>query len=112
MKFSAGFLVNLLAATAIAAPRNSRRSGLAERVARREAERSGLPLKLTEASAAQRVAEAEAGIEVTHVTLESSNWAGGILTVCLTHSISLFQMKENLILWRNSLIGNCYSLFT
>jgi len=88
MKFSAVLFANLLAATAVlAVPRNSKRSGLAERIARREAARSGLPLgerasqplHLTEASAADRAARVAAG-NATHVTLESTNWAGGILT--------------------------------
>jgi len=84
MKFSAVLFANLLAVSAvIAAPRNSKRSGLAERVARREAARSGAPLKLTEESAdarAERIAQGTEGTEATQVTLESSNWAGGILT--------------------------------
>lgn len=78
MKFSAILL--LAAATlTLAAPRNSKRSGLAARIARREAARSGQPLILTEASANARTEALEAG-NATHVTLESTNWAGAILT--------------------------------
>jgi len=82
MKFSTALFTNLLAASAVlAAPRNSKRGGhgLATRVARREAARSGQPLKLTEASEALRTEAIETG-NATHVTLESTNWAGGILT--------------------------------
>lgn len=81
MKFSAVLFANLLAASAVlAAPRNSKRSGLADRIARREAARSGQPLKLTEESQALRTEAQENGIDATQVTLESSNWAGAILT--------------------------------
>jgi hypothetical protein len=82
MKFSAALLTNLLAATVVlAAPRDSKRAGhgLASRIARREAARNGNPLKLSESSAAFRT-EALATGNATHVTLESTNWAGGILT--------------------------------
>jgi len=82
MKFSAILLTNLLAATAVlAAPRDSKRagSGLAARIARREAARTGSPLKLTESSEALRTEALEAG-NATHVTLESTNWGGAILT--------------------------------
>lgn len=83
MKFSAVLLANLLAATAVlAAPRDSKRAGhgLAARIARREAARSGAPLQLTEASESARAERLATG-NATHVTLESTNWAGGILTV-------------------------------
>jgi len=80
MKFSTVLFANLLAASAVlAAPRNSRRSGLAERIARREAARSGQPLILTEESQALRTEALNAG-NATHVTLESTNWGGAILT--------------------------------
>jgi len=79
MKFSTSLLANLLAASAVlAAPRDSKR-GLADRIARREAARSGAPLKLTESSEAFR-AEALATGNETQATLQSTNWAGAILT--------------------------------
>lgn len=103
MKFSAVLFANLLAASAVVAvPRNSRRSGLAERVARREAARSGAPLKLTEESAAERVAQSVEGVDATQVTLESTNWGGGILTVC--NSSNPVLAKENTIIPRNLLL--------
>jgi len=96
MKFSAVLLANLLAVTSvIAAPapnaspvKRNMGSGLAARIARREAERRGLPipdtshlggpLKLTEASEEFRASLTSEATAVT--TLESSNWAGAILT--------------------------------
>jgi len=49
-------------------------------VARREAARTGAPLKLTEEAADARAERIAQGVDATQVTLESSNWAGGILT--------------------------------